>query len=315
MSAKRKQLYTRFLVLLSLVVCLNIGIYVTVVVVIRTKAANIQAASARLTTILPQIVQRLAIAPIESIQWYTLIPDTSLEYAPQQVGVADSWGEPMQPTEVAVIDTKLGESVVIAWQAVLGQTYDGVEIYRSTKEKAKVSDMELVYTSTTFTGPTLAGQWVDRTVQNDTTYYYALRAYRMQSEKLASDFTDLYSVIPTDQTPPAPPKWVKVTSYHTNAESGLSIEWERAFSNDVSDYRIYRSTQRGQLGELIQTVTPDITLVKDGTVTPGVEYYYAVIARDAVGNASTDHLGTSSFGNTSPFVTGDDQANVQINGN
>lgn len=316
MSVKRKKPYTRLVLLIIVVSILNVGVYLIGSFVLRTRAEAIQAASIQLTTALPKIVQRLVIEPIESLQWYTLEPGQIVEYSPQQGGIADAALEPLAPTDIVVLDTKLGQSVVVSWQPLAGQTYDGVEVYRATAEPSSMKDMELVHTST---AP--SSQWIDRSVDNDTIYYYALRSYRTQSTKLTSPLTDAYSVIPSDQTPPPPPRWVTVTPYsgtessleNSGNVSGLEIEWERALSDDIAEYKIYRSTQAGQLGEVIQTVTPDVTIVLDTSVDPGVEYFYTVTAHDAVDNESVEKLWTSSYGNDAPFVTGDEQANAQLN--
>lgn len=310
MKSRLKQSRQRFVIGSSLALIFTVTVYAMTAVWLRSRAAEIKTTNNRLMIGLPDIVRQLAIRPVQSLQWFLLQPNQAVEYTPQQGGIANSWPKPLPPTTVVVADTRLGQSVVVSWQAVPGQTYDGVEMYRATTNVDTVKDMTLVQTTTT-----MSGDWIDDSVVNDQTYYYALRSYRTTSgANITSVLTDTVSVIPTDATAPLSPRWVTVTPYQTSDSSSLQIEWEHAVSDDIITYHIYRSTVFGALGDLIQSVTPDVTTVQDESVDPGVLYYYTVTASDATGNESSLRLGTSAFGNTAPFVSSDEQAIQQING-
>lgn len=327
MSTKRKKSPYYYIIILLVVLFLNGAIYLVTTVLLQSRSQKLQSEQANLEISLPDIIRQVAVDGVQSLQWFLLTTEHSSEAALQVEAVADSYPEPLPPTEVFVYNTKIGHSTVIRWEPANGQTLTGVEIYRATVEpKQPLKDMELIATVAV-----AKGEYLDETVTDQTTYYYAVRAYRVsdadttvaadtaQADAVAiqySAMTDIYTVIPTDETAPRGPRWITVRQYDNYVETGLVVQWEPVVDVDAVSLNIYRSNEPGQLGAMIQNVTPDVTELVDTTVEPAVNYYYTVTASDVAGNESSQTIYSSRYGNTSPFVTDDQEASERIkNGN
>ncbi|MEK9179974.1 MAG: peptidoglycan-binding protein [Patescibacteria group bacterium] len=90
-------------------------------------------------------------------------------------------------------------------------------------------------------------------------------------------------VAAADTTPPNPPTNV-TASYGT--DGSIVISWINPTA-DFSHVRVYRSTERGFLGDVIATNLKKNTLT-DINVTKGVVYYYVVRAVDPAGNETSN---------------------------
>ncbi len=318
MKLRRKKTSYRYIVILLVVLFLNAAIYIVASVFLQNRSLQLQSAQVNLDIALPEVIKQVTVDGVKSLQWLNLSSNVSSQTGIQATGVADRYPEPLPPTHVVVYNTKIGSSVVLRWQSANGQTYTGVEIYRSTETPDKpLKDMELLTTQTL-----QQGEYFDEAVENGTTYYYTLRSYRTLPDENGaaaasySDMTDVFSVIPTDESAPRGPRWVQVQQYDSKTETGLLVTWESIIDADVDKINIYRSTEPGTVGVNIQSVTPDVTQLVDTTVEPAVNYYYTVTAIDAAGNESSQTLNISRYGNTAPFVSGDQEASERItNGN
>jgi hypothetical protein len=259
------------------------------------------------------VVVSLPLGAFLSPQWFDLTQNYSTEFALQLGGIANRLGDPLAPTQVAATDTMLGNRVLLQWSVPLGQQYDGVEIYRS------LSDTMEPATATATDQLPSSGYYFDTTVDNNTTYYYYFRSYRLQGgDRTYSDWSDIVSVIPTDHTSPTAPVLLSVTSLASEDATdktiaGLLITWQASSSIDVATYNIYRASQPGALGQLLDEVTADVTSARDTSVQPGVAYYYTVTAVDTAGNESTTSLWAGSAGHRDPFIVTNSSTNT--NGN
>ena len=324
MSTKHKITPYRYIIALLIFLFLNGAVYIVASVLLQGRSKELQSEQVGLDIALHEIVREVAVDGVKSLQWFTLSSEVSSDSALQVEGVADHFPEPLPPTNIVVTNTKIGQSVVMQWEPANGQTLTGVEIYRSTAEPEKpLQDMELLATV-----EQAAGEYIDETVTNDTTYYYGLRAYRVldatDTVAAASDastiqysvLTDIYTVIPTDETAPRGPRWAQVTQHGSQAETGLLLKWDVVVDADITMLNIYRSNEPGAVGTKIQSVTPDVTELIDTTVEPAVNYYYTITAVDAAGNESSQTLYISRYGNGSPFVATETEASERIkNGN
>lgn len=323
MSTKRKNSPYYYVVILLVVLFINGAIYIVATVLLHNRSQKLQSEQADLEITLPNIIRQVTVDGVKSLQWFSLTAENSSDAAQQVGAVADSYPEPLPPTKVQVNNTKIGHSTVIHWEPANGQTLTGVEIYRSTAEPDQpLKDMELIATV-----GLAKGEYLDETVIDNTTYYYALRAYRTvavgttgpansaAAEAATAHYsrvTDIYTVIPTDETAPRGPRWAKVLQYDSQVEIGLTVQWEQVVDADAVSLNIYRSNEPGELGTKIQSVTPDVTELVDTTVEPAVNYFYTVTASDAAGNESSQTLTISRYGNTSPFVASDQAASERI---
>ena len=124
--------------------------------------------------------------------------------------------------------------------------------------------------------PTPTTRIVDRAVENDRRYDYAVRAVRIDGRtKAVSELTPRVAVTPVDMTPPSPPSdVVAIPSAGT-----VRLSWKPSPEADVARYVIYRST-RGGAWERTGSVTPPATTFIDRNVASG-PWRYAVTAEDA----------------------------------
>jgi hypothetical protein len=318
MSTKRKITAYRYIVFLLVVLFLIGVIYVVSAVLLQNRSRELQSQQVNLNITLPEVIRQIATEGTESLQWLSLPSDPTSHTAVQAGGVANHFPEPLPPTNIVTRDTKLGSSVILAWEPANGQTLTGVEIYRSTIEPQQpLQDMELVTTV-----ELARGEYIDSAVSNATTYYYALRAYRVLPDetgevadtvvKQYSAMSNVYSAIPTDQTAPNGPSWVRVSQYDSQQETGLLLTWETIVDRDVTGLIVYRSTEPGAIGTPLQTVLPAVTELVDKTVDPAVNYYYTITAIDASDNESSRTMQISRFGNGAPFVSDSAEASERI---
>ncbi|MBI2207808.1 MAG: hypothetical protein HYU41_28585 [Candidatus Rokubacteria bacterium] len=124
--------------------------------------------------------------------------------------------------------------------------------------------------------PTPTTRIVDRAVENDRRYDYAVRAIRIDGRtKAVSELTARVPVTPVDMTAPSPPtELVAIPSAAT-----VRLSWKPSPETDVARYVIYRST-RGGAWERAGSVTPPATTFVDREVPSG-PWRYAVTAEDA----------------------------------
>ncbi len=317
MSTQRRPHFLRWIILgLIALACLFAGSLVVRVYLLRQvdQFSVLQQGSAEITK--TPVVTALPLSGLLSPQWFHQIQNYRTEFASQLGGIANRLGVPLPPTQVSALDTALGNRVLIQWSTPLGQRYDGVEIYRDTNEQ--MSEARAITTDRL----SAQGYYFDTNVENDTVYYYQLRSYRSGdgNDPVYSDWSDVISVIPTDHTPPAPPVMLSVTSLNQTdvekkVDAGLLITWQPSTSSDVTTYRIYRSSEVGRLGQVLDDVAADVTAARDTDLTAGVTYYYTVTALDGADNESTTTVLAGSYGHSNPFVTSTSSTETNSNTN
>jgi hypothetical protein len=127
-------------------------------------------------------------------------------------------------------------------------------------------------------GRTAAGvtAFEDRGVQNDRTYYYAVRAIRSTSTATANgEAGERVAATPMKTTPPAP-----VTDLVGIASRGeVRLSWRPSPAPDVAAYIVYRAA-RGVAPMRVGSVRPPAVSFVDRNVPPGT-YRYTVTAQDA----------------------------------
>ncbi|MBI4610989.1 MAG: fibronectin type III domain-containing protein [Candidatus Rokubacteria bacterium] len=131
--------------------------------------------------------------------------------------------------------------------------------------------------------PITATGFTDTGLQNDLTYYYAVRAVRREAEGVAqSEPSAPVAATPADLTPPsAPANLVAVPS-----EGAIRLAWSPSPEPDVAGYIVYRASPPG---EPYVRVTPGLvqsTVFTDRTVEGGRTYAYVVTAVDRARRAN-----------------------------
>ena len=123
--------------------------------------------------------------------------------------------------------------------------------------------------------PTADRTFVDRSVANDQTYRYAVRAIRIVAETRAiGEPSDAIAATPLDLTPPSPPRdLVAIPSERT-----VRLSWRPNPEADLARYVVYRAGATGDF-QRIGSVEPSATVFVDRDLAPG-RYRYAVTAED-----------------------------------
>lgn len=121
----------------------------------------------------------------------------------------------------------------------------------------------------------------DRGLENDRTYYYAVRAIRTAAaSSAAGEAGERVAVTPIKTTPPEPVK--DVAAVPSRGEVRLS--WRPSPEADVANYIVYRAA-RGGTPMRVGAVRPPTTTFVDRNVPPGT-YRYTVTAQDASARAN-----------------------------
>ena len=122
---------------------------------------------------------------------------------------------------------------------------------------------------------------VDRAVENERAYVYAVRAVRTAQDTVArSVASDRASATPLDTTPPRPPAdLVAVPSQGT-----VRLVWTASPEPDVARYLVYRGREGGPFERVGSTSPPAMTFT-DREVPPG-RWRYAVSAQDSSSRAN-----------------------------
>lgn len=139
--------------------------------------------------------------------------------------------------------------------------------------RALAADTELTSVAT---APPGQQALTDRDLENERTYYYAVRAVRTEGGTTAySAPSARVAVTPRKMTPPSPPaNLVAIPSAST-----VRLSWSPSPERDVAGYIVYRADARGLFVRVGSTPAPTTTFI-DRDVPRGT-YRYAVAAQDS----------------------------------
>ncbi|MBI2467816.1 MAG: hypothetical protein HYV62_08370, partial [Candidatus Rokubacteria bacterium] len=123
--------------------------------------------------------------------------------------------------------------------------------------------------------PLATPSYVDVAVQNDATYYYAVRA-RLGPRGPASRPTELARATPEDRTPPAQPRGLVAVV----AGATVRLAWDAVADPDLAGYHVHRSTSPGRGYQRLTVAPQPATTYVDADVRRAQTYYYVVTAVD-----------------------------------
>jgi predicted small lipoprotein YifL len=124
--------------------------------------------------------------------------------------------------------------------------------------------------------PVSAPRFVDQNLENDRTYYYAVRALRHEETTLArGPASTPVAATPRDMTPPAPPAQLVAAP----APEGVRLSWKPSADADVAIYVVYRATGTGVYARVGSSQAP-LTTFLDRNPGQGT-YRYVVTALDS----------------------------------
>jgi hypothetical protein len=126
--------------------------------------------------------------------------------------------------------------------------------------------------------PLEATTFLDRGLETDRTYHYAVRAVRRQGSTIVrGQASARVAATPRDTSPPSPPTDLVVTP----APDGVHVGWRPSPEPDVAGYVVYRATADGPF-ERVGAADAPRTVFLDRDPPPG-SLRYAVTAVDGAG--------------------------------
>jgi hypothetical protein len=163
----------------------------------------------------------------------------------------------------------------LAWQSP-GRLIDGSPVPAGLAYevlRAPAPDAPLVPVARTASGELAV---IDRALENDRTYTYAVRAVRVEGGTTAyGPPSARVAVTPRSTTPPAPPSdLVAIPS-----EGAVRLSWRASPATDVSGYIVYRAAADGAFARVGAAPAPATTFV-DRDVPRGA-WRYVVTAEDS----------------------------------
>lgn len=244
----------------------------------------------------PVFITRVQTAVLEEEQVLQLdVPRASLVSGGQ---VAGTWFDPSNPPaveEVEAYNTRIGGEVLLTWEKPAG--VDAVTVQRTIAggEKDELLLEEVV--EETFLDTELP-DGSEVTYEFFPVVYFEGKTYTTKQGVFAKTYV-------LDTIPPAAPTEVSVTNRESDSaftiEQGLLVTWVNSTDTDVAEVHLYRSTQWGDRGELIEELEPTITEYTDKKTEAHETYYYTVVAVDKSGNESTQNFDLPPVGNAKPF--------------
>jgi len=131
--------------------------------------------------------------------------------------------------------------------------------------------------------------WVDTGTRYGTLYEYRVQAIETIGDDVAeSEPTPLVSITPVDRFAPAPPTGLIAVA----GPRGIALTWEPVRDQDLAFYRVYRSSEDGQVRRIADSLAaPGYS---DQDVNPAERYTYTVTAVDNSGNESQPSAAVSA---------------------
>jgi hypothetical protein len=233
-------------------------------------------------------------------QLFSLQRKKFIGFTDQYKGITLSGNDPLPPENISVSNPKMGQKLVISWRLPDYINFNKIRVYRSEKlgEAGEIIYEETVNED----NQQKVMDYQDRELVNNLTYYYLVRSVisgDQDGKEIESDIRRSISQlqekgIPTDEQPPAPPDNVQVRGLD---DETIEILWLNPVDSDFYRIKIYRSSEKGRLGSLVDGSKYDFIGHKksdgdfryfiDSDIKPNITYYYTVTSIDTSGNESS----------------------------
>ncbi|MFQ5829737.1 MAG: fibronectin type III domain-containing protein [Candidatus Methylomirabilia bacterium] len=248
-----------------------------------------QVATIRLATPVPAQVEG------DRVRWTDPTPLTAGERYVYVVTALDSIGRSSPPSERAVavfmaapeppgtLTAKPGDGEVrLQWAApsslIDGTPATGPLTYQVLRAASVEASLQAIIPR-----PIEATHFTDRGLENDQTYYYAVRAIRVEPQgEAGSELSSMVSATPVDLTPPSAP--TDLVALPT--EDAVRLLWNRSPEADLAGYLVYRAARPGGPYDRLTTEPIRTTLFTDRAVERGRTYGYVVTAVDQAARAN-----------------------------
>lgn len=141
----------------------------------------------------------------------------------------------------------------------------------------------------TLLGPSTSTTYSDAQFEFGKTYVYVVRSVILAAgNEIESDNSEPITITPLDTFPPAAPQDLVAAVLPGAAPSAFVVDlsWSINVESDVAGYRVYRSEQETERGQLITADLVPVPAFRDSSIAPGHRYWYTVTAVDRAGNES-----------------------------
>ncbi|MFA6098851.1 MAG: fibronectin type III domain-containing protein [Patescibacteria group bacterium] len=252
-------------------------------------------------------------------------------FTEQYEGMALDEKVPLAPVNISVNNLRIGGKLLISWQLPEQVNFNKIKIFRSEKAGTLGKSVALMPVDPAKTRMSLE----DADLTNGTVYFYTVKSAIYdpnipddKQDGLSSLNIQQYSAIPNDEFPPTAPSNVKISDIGNDQ---LMISWVEPPENDASGIRIYESKIKGQVGQLMEKLTPGVEahVLKESVealdcvtdtailekisvdkktgrscamvaIDPNITYYYTITSVDNSGNESSKDILASPY-NYNPF--------------
>jgi len=204
---------------------------------------------------------------------------------------------------IETVETHESENLIeLRWrpptQTSAGETLPPIEayhIYRGELDPASLAAAEKDFHAAVWKLPLLeiataaAPEYRDAGFDYGKTYVYLVRTV-IRVDGMPVESADSRPVIltPKDIFPPAPPQDVvaAIVPGPTPSTIVVDLSWAINLETDLAGYRVYRTDEENERGQLLTGDLLPSSAYRDGSVRSGRRYWYTVTAVDRAGNES-----------------------------
>jgi hypothetical protein len=206
--------------------------------------------------------------------------------------------QPISSVQFQVTETAVNLTWAVPTQTSAGDplsTISGYRIYRGESDPQAPApsgkDLSAIHwiAPLALLASSATNSYRDTQFEFGKSYVYVVRSViSADGNEIESDNSEPLVVTPLDKFPPAAPQDVVAAVLPGTAPSTFVVDlsWSINLETDFAGYRVYRSEQEGERGQI---VTPDLLptpAFRDSSVAPGHRYRYSVTALDHAGNES-----------------------------
>ncbi len=211
---------------------------------------------------------------------------------------------PLSVKNAAVLNPAVGRQLIVQWQLPEYINFTAVAVYRSQNPGTvgeQITTMEVGGEAQENAGKLMS--FKDTAVKDNQAYYYLIRTVNSAGDESVNDAQ--VNAIATDELPPDPPSRVSITPIE---DGQVRISWARPADEDFDKVRIYRSRQKGVVGEIVYYQKIEQMVAEDGqtkeyivdTIDTNTTYYYTITSVDTSNNESTKNI-LATPNNYNPF--------------
>ncbi len=206
--------------------------------------------------------------------------------------------QPISSVQIQITETALNFTWSAPTQTSAGDPLSGISGYRVYRGEidphvaAPTSkDLSAIHwiVPLGLLGPSAATSYSDTQFDFGRAYVYVVRSViSVEGNEIESDNSEPVTVTPLDTFPPAAPQDLvaAVLPGATPSTFVVDLSWSINLETDFAGYRVYRSEQEGERGQLINPDLLPTPAFRDTAVVPGHRYWYTLTALDRAGNES-----------------------------